>query len=213
MKLRKRATLMLAALILLVSTTEIARADLVVNGGFETGDFTNWTTSSNFDSFTTFVTTNVDGYVPNSGSYFAALGAVNSDQTLSQNLATTVGQTYQLSFALASNGSPNNFSATLSSTVNGIVSTQTAYPVNSVPATPFNSATATYTYTNITYDFTANATSTTLQFSFQDYPAYLALDSVSVNAIPEPSGFALITISVVCLAIGYALLRRKLAPV
>ena len=41
----KRATLILAALALLSGWPGQAKADLIVNGGFETGDFTGWTTN------------------------------------------------------------------------------------------------------------------------------------------------------------------------
>jgi hypothetical protein len=198
MKPIKRTTLLMAALSLLVGSAGLAKADLVLNGGFEDGDFTGWTKSANFYSFTTFVTANVDGFTPNSGSYFAALGAVGSDQYLSQSLATTVGQTYQLSYALASNDSfTNDFSAS----VGGV----TLFSQTDIAGTG--------SYSTYTFDFTATTSSTTLQFGFRDDPGYLALDSVSVTAIPEPSGFALLGMSIGCLAVGYVLLRRKLAAV
>ncbi|MES2391130.1 MAG: hypothetical protein V4555_05790, partial [Acidobacteriota bacterium] len=76
-----------------------ARADeLLVNGGFETGDFTGWTVANN-DSFTTV--TAADGiFVPTGGTYFAEFGTQGSDATVSQTFTDTVGEYLTLTFFL-----------------------------------------------------------------------------------------------------------------
>src|SRR5690349_18513809 len=75
----------------------MARAqESVMNGGFETGDFTNWTVVDN--SGDTFVDNGSNtGIAPHSGSYLAALGPVRSLGSLSQTLITATGQSYLLS--------------------------------------------------------------------------------------------------------------------
>jgi len=75
---------------LLVGASAPARADIVVNGGFETGDFSGWTL--NDPSLGTFVSSAFGGYVPNSGQYFAALEASGLLGTVSQDLTRLLGQ-------------------------------------------------------------------------------------------------------------------------
>src|SRR5580704_14813185 len=74
-----------------------ARANLLFNPGFETGDFTGWTQSGWF----------IDTTNPNSGVYDASTGCSGSSCTtvgdpnsayLFQDVATTLGTTYDLSF-------------------------------------------------------------------------------------------------------------------
>ena len=91
-----------ALLSLVLSGPVLAAGNLVANPGFETGDFTGWTTGGNFEA--TGVSGNFDGFLPNSGNFFAFLGPVGSDGTLSQNLATTPGQSYTFSWFLGSDG-------------------------------------------------------------------------------------------------------------
>src|SRR5579859_5070695 len=81
-----------------------ARADYLVNGGFETGNFSGWTQSGNTGF--TFVSSS-NAY---SGTYAAWLGPVGSLGHLSQTVATTPGASYDLNFFLSShNSGPNQF--------------------------------------------------------------------------------------------------------
>src|SRR5262249_2874481 len=66
----------------------------ITNGGFETGNFTGWTQGG------TTGNTGVAANTPHTGTFAAFLGPVGSDGTLSQNVATTPGQQYVLSFWL-----------------------------------------------------------------------------------------------------------------
>lgn len=77
-----------AACGLLLAITAVSRADLIINGGFETGDFTGWTTAGTLD---------VKSGAPGSnfvhtGSHGATLGAAK----LSQAFVTTAGHVYDL---------------------------------------------------------------------------------------------------------------------
>lgn len=86
------ANLLIAAL---SSVTLAAHANLISNGGFETGDFTGWTIAGDGIS--------IDTVFPNSGLDDAAFGSTSNDPTpgvLSQDVSTTPGQDYLLSFAL-----------------------------------------------------------------------------------------------------------------
>src|SRR5438067_1023392 len=72
----------------------IASADLVFNGGFETGDFTGWILSGNP------IPGKVDTLNPHSGLYAADLTALGSPSFMEQFLASTPGVTYDLTYFL-----------------------------------------------------------------------------------------------------------------
>ena len=85
-----------------------ARADLVTNGSFETGDFTGWTQFGN----TGFSGVTCSGGAPG-GSCFAFFGPVGSNGGISQTLTTTPGTQYTVSYFLnPDGGTPSAFSAT-----------------------------------------------------------------------------------------------------
>jgi hypothetical protein len=161
----------LACVGLCLGTT--ARANLITNGGFEDGNFTGWTVNAG----STFVEmTGFDGYAPNSGTYFAALGNVGSIGTVMQTpIIDTAGQNYTLTYFLASNGtSPASFSAEWDGVV--LAGSQLTNP---------NSGSA-----YVQFIFTVTGTgSDTLTFNERNDPAYMALDDVSLNpaaAVPAP---------------------------
>jgi hypothetical protein len=170
--------------------------NIVTNCGFETGDFTGWTVVDGSDE--TFVEGSSFDTGPNSGNFFAALGAVGSDGSVSQTLTTVPGQTYNFSFWLASDGGlPNDFTAQWNGT--GLIS------LLDTPATA---------YTLYSFTETAVSSSTTITFLERNDPSWWGLDDVSVvatAATPEPG-----TLSGSCLLLGLgcavAYKRRKMQP-
>ncbi|MGD0548365.1 MAG: hypothetical protein ABR991_11135 [Terracidiphilus sp.] len=154
--------------------------NLVVNCGFETGDFTGWALgggSLSIYGYTYVVSGAQNGYSgANSGNYYAVMGPEYTDGTLSQTLSTSVGTDYTFAFYLASLGdSPSDFSAYWDGT-------------QLLSLTNPNSSGA---YILYTYSVTGTG-SDTIQFDFQDDPNYLALDDISVSAVPEPGAFSLL---------------------
>ena len=84
--MKRKVMLLVLALTFLLGTSAMA-AELVVNGGFETGDFTGWTVNAS----STFVSRTVNSgtpVTPISGLYSAWLGQVGSDGTISQTPPT-----------------------------------------------------------------------------------------------------------------------------
>jgi len=77
-------------------------SNLISNGGFETGDTTNWTYfNQNNVSFAGSVgTTPTQNLNANSGTYFWVDGATQGYDGLTQTIATTIGSTYTISFYL-----------------------------------------------------------------------------------------------------------------
>jgi hypothetical protein len=125
------------------------------------------------------------------------LGPVGSNGTLTQNLATTVGESYLISFAWAPDaGAPSDLSTTLSAAFGGT----TLFSVTNPGASGFQS---------LSFVRTATTATTPLTFTFRDDPSFLLLDAVSVSlnavtTVPEPA-----TLSLLGLGLAARYLRRK----
>ena len=76
--------------------TQSAKANLITNGGFETGDFSGWTVSATDNDF---VVGSVPLIAPHSGDFQALSGVGNN--SITQNVATTPGSSYVIRFWLA----------------------------------------------------------------------------------------------------------------
>lgn len=138
----------------------------LVNGGFETGDFSGWTRSGN-QGFTS-VTSSPSNV--RSGTFAAFLGPIGSDGVLSQTLATTPGKTYIVSFSIQSDGGfVNDFNASWG----GIQ----FFSQTNIPR-------GTGQYETFTFTEVAQGPSTLLQLGFRNDPGFLGLDDVSVIADP-----------------------------
>jgi len=181
MKIQLQALAILSLVAILPATKA---ANLVQNGGFETGDFTDWTLTGN----TGF--TGVDTNSAYSGTYGGDFGAVGSDGYLDQNIATTIGDTYDITFWLSNDGgTPSDFSSSFGGTTG-------------VSLTDPNG----FSFTEYSYTATATTTSTDLNFTIRQDPAYFHLDDVSVTSGVPDSGPTLLlvaaTLAGIC-ALGY----------
>ncbi len=156
----------------------------VGNGGFETGDFTDWDFSG--DPNNTFAdsidTTSLagsstipgvdDSLFVHSGIYGAFLGQNTTLGSLSQTLPTLAGQRYVLSFWLNNPavGTPNSFSALWNGT--------TLLSQNDVGQ---------FAWTNMQYVVTATSASSALEFDFRNDQNAFGLDDISVQPVLAPT--------------------------
>ena len=181
----KKAVFVLA-IALLVSGSSFAQ--LVTNGGFETGNFAGWSQFGN----TGF--TGVDGGA-NSGSFGAYFGAVGSQGGIQQTIGTCAGCTYTLDFWMANDGGDPN-SVTIS--FDGLTL------VNASNVGGFG-------YTQFTFAGLQVGDNANLAFAFQQNPAYYHLDDISVTLTetPEPGSLALLGSGM--LGLGGAIRRKLIA--
>ncbi len=197
--MRRSVSMGLALILVLGGVDQTMAGNLITNPGFETGDFTGWTVTHHGSTLVL-----PDGYVyhgmtyySHTGNYFAGLGSNNQLDSLSQTLTTDPGQSYTISFWLASDGlTSNEFKViwdgtTLSDQIN-------------IPAQAYLEQTYTVQGTG----------SDTLAFEAGNVPGYLSLDDVSVistaSSVPEPAGLTLLGLGIAGIA-SYGWRRRKSA--
>jgi hypothetical protein len=139
--------------------------ELLVNGGFETGNFTGWSAGGGWIILS-------PGHT---GNYAAGSGAVGGTTPLSQVITTVAGQQYIFSFWYARiDGTP----AEIHAFFGGV----DVYDEVNTPS---------HDYQFHTFTVTATSTSTTVLFMGRNDPSYDGLDDVSVGATgpaPAPHG-------------------------
>jgi hypothetical protein len=188
---------LIAGLALTLVVTGAARADqIVVNGGFETGDFTGWSQSGAPGS--SLVTKSA----PHSGMYAAYLDA-NGVGSLSQTLVTTPGDALHVSFWLKVNGDEGSGkNKGPQSSIQVQLGSTTLFSATDL--SPGN-------YKQYTFDTTATGSSTNLVFTFSNQHNFFHLDDVSIDrtggrigpasANPEPASLTLAAVGLFGVAV------------
>jgi len=171
--------------------------NLIVNCGFEAGNFRGWTRSGNTSASFVVGPGSLDGPLnkPYSGRWFAVLGPVGSDGFLSQTFADTAGQVLRVEFFLANEGgTPNDFHASFDSDQLLSLTNDGAHG-----------------YTEYKFLVTATGLDTLTIGGFRNDPGGFGLDDVSIAPVPEPGSLGLLG---VFLALsGSRLGRRAERPV
>ncbi len=167
----------LSVIALCAACPAVLATELVVNGGFETGDFTGWTQFGN-----TGYSTVTGGGVQHTGSFGAYFGPVGSIGGIQQTISASIGDVVTVSFWLRTAGGGTNF---FSANFDGATLMSVTNRATTLDYTQFTFANITVTNNN-----------PTLSFSFRHDPILHFFDDVSVQTVdgslvPLPSGAAL----------------------
>ncbi len=157
----------------------------LVNGDFETGDFTGWSTQA-AGSGSLF---GVSGGGGQSGAFYAYFGAVSSQPDyIFQNATVTNGSSYVLSVWLNNSGQ------------NGDDNMEILWEGTSL----FNGS-APVGWTNFSYNVTATSNASEVRIGGFDGPDFSFADNVTLTPVPEPATFAVFGLGIA----AAAFLRRR----
>jgi hypothetical protein len=193
--------------------TSSVRANLIINGDFETGTFAPWIYDPGPMNDLTVVAPvpwfGAGSHAAN-GNFLVAFNAGNTPPggKLSQTFSTTAGTEYTVQYDYGTTTVLPE-TADHQDLVVSVLGNNGITVLNSQTATASNPPSA---LTTFSFTFIADGSLATLQFfdplTNQSFDLDGVLDNVSVEAIPEPASMALAGIGTAVIA-GYALRRRK----
>jgi hypothetical protein len=148
----------------MAATSQLVSANLIVNPGFETGDFTGWTVSPAVSLSSLAVVASS----AHSGTYTVSFGASGVDlDVISQSIATTQGTLYELSFWLEIANTNNEFQVSFG----GVT------VLHLIDKGSLNNP----RYREFTFTRVARGSSTTVEFAGLNPPSFSFLDDISVT--------------------------------
>jgi hypothetical protein len=193
-----RGFCLLTVAMFLILTVQ-AHANVITNGGFESGDFSGWSKVNvgNWYDSTDKVTSNESGIVgPEEGNYFATFSNwdYQGDAGITQTASTTPGQTYLLSFWFIDTGGiaeKSHFEITWNGNLLRDFSNE------NVPS-----------WTNYTFSVTGTGSDVVTFMGYDD--AWNGLDNISLTPTTIPAPGAILLGSIGVGLVGWLRRRRTL---
>jgi|APLak6261672720_1056091.scaffolds.fasta_scaffold01914_2 hypothetical protein len=166
----------------LLAFSPVVRANLIVNGGFETGTNIGWTVvPADIGSYCIVTPTLLSfGYTAQEGLYVVAFGAIeDSLDTIYQGFSTVVGKSYTFDFWVHNTAGWSG-SLLLASWDPGYVSGQGSNPFLIAAQNDGSFGWMEYSFTQM-----ASSSWTTIVFSGLSNADWIMVDNVSVNALAQ----------------------------
>jgi hypothetical protein len=166
----------MSAFALAITLAGLARANLVVNGGFETGNLSGWIQSGDPASSGASAGLGINGgFLQPDGEFVAWFGEHASAGGISQSIAANAGDVVSLSLWIESDG--NSASLSLFSL---------SFDGATLPS-PLVNISSPFSWRQFTYSgLLIRENDPQLAFSFGPGPNYWYLDDISVNPVPVP---------------------------
>ncbi len=177
--------------ILALAILPSVRANLNLNGGFETGDHDGWTFAEAETGSYFIVTPTLTsfGFAAQQGTYAAGFGAIEySMDTIYQSFSTVAGRSYNFDFWL------HNSAGWSGSTLVAKWDSQSLSGSGSLPL-PVTGSDESFDWTAYTYTLLATASETTILFSGLSNAEWIMLDNVSVSEQILPGSDTVLTLT------------------